>query len=215
MAVENLQPKKLDPGQKVGFVLLVVFGLLTISLGVLQMRNNIYNPFIIRPKTSGSQAFLDEAARLQQTDTDQDDLSDYEELNFFGTSAYLPDTDSDGLADKAEIEAGTDPLCPEGKKCEVELAGPEEEVAPESPVLASESGLDFLNILADAAAFAEGNEADAAQLSPDLEAVRQSPELLRQLLLSTGQITKEQLDQVSDEQLLELAESLEPVTSNQ
>ena len=208
MAVENLQPKKLDPGQKVGFVLLVVFGLLTVSLGVLQMRNTIYNQFIIRPKMSGSQAFLDEAVRLQQTDTDQDGLSDYEELNFFGTSAYLPDTDSDGLADKAEIEAGTDPLCPEGKKCEVELIGPEEEGAPESPVLASESGLDFLNILADAAAFAEGNEADAAQLSLDLEAVRQSPELLRQMLLSTGQITKEQLDQVSDEQLLELAESL-------
>lgn len=210
MTAVNQKTKKFDSGQKVGFALLIVFGILTVSLGILQMRNTIYNPFIIRPaRNAGSQAFLDEAARLQQTDTDYDTLSDYEELNFFLTSSYLPDTDSDGINDNIEIEQGTDPLCPEGKKCEVELAGPTEELAPESPILENGTGADLLDLLAESALFAQDEQATSeSQVSLDLEAVVKSPELLRQLLLSTGQITKEQLDQVSDEKLLELAESL-------
>ena len=60
---------------------------------------------------------LDETTRLQQIDTDQDGIHDYEELNFYQTSPYLPDTDSDGISDKDEIDQGSDPLCPEGGQC--------------------------------------------------------------------------------------------------
>ena len=39
---------------------------------------------------------LDETIRLQRIDTDRDTITDYQELNFYSTSPYLPDTDSDG-----------------------------------------------------------------------------------------------------------------------
>lgn len=50
-------------------------------------------------------------------DTDGDGLTDYDEVNRYNTSAYLEDSDSDGINDKAEIELGQDPNCPKGKIC--------------------------------------------------------------------------------------------------
>ena len=42
-------------------------------------------------------------------DTDNDMISDIEELFIFNTNPNDPDTDGDGLDDKEEIELGTDP----------------------------------------------------------------------------------------------------------
>ena len=43
-------------------------------------------------------------------DDDNDGLSDIEETGTYGTDALLEDTDSDGVNDGLEVEAGTDPL---------------------------------------------------------------------------------------------------------
>jgi len=43
-------------------------------------------------------------------DTDNDRLSDYEEVNTYGTDPIKADTDSDGVKDGQEIEYNTDPL---------------------------------------------------------------------------------------------------------
>lgn len=45
-------------------------------------------------------------------DTDQDGLSDYDELYIYSTSPYLMDSDSDEITDKQEVDEGTDPNCP-------------------------------------------------------------------------------------------------------
>lgn len=215
MESENYKIKKLSPGQKVGFVLLMVFGILTVSMGFMQMRNTIYNPFVIKPiNRLNSQAFLDESVRLQQMDTDKDTLSDYEELEFYNTSPYLPDTDSDGIADNIEIENGTDPLCPEGGNCEIFLDAdtPQEEVSAESSIVESSGVGDFMDLLANSVSVAEQAPEELAsnseQISIDIEALMKSPELLRQLLLSTGQITEAQLVGVSDEELLSLVKEI-------
>src|SRR3989338_8866441 len=129
---------RLSKQQKTGFVLLLVFGVLAIGLGLLQMRNTIYSPFVVRADDDASpsvSAFFDENTRLQQIDTDQDGLNDYEEMNFYGTSAYLPDTDSDGIEDKTEIEEGTDPLCPESEQCPLQTE------TPPSPTTTPNTGL--------------------------------------------------------------------------
>ena len=215
MESENYQIRRLSSGQKVGFVLLMVFGILTISIGFMQMRNTIYNPFVIKPTgLLSSQIFMDEATKLQQLDTDNDTLSDYEELEFYNTSPYLPDTDSDGTDDNIEIENGTDPLCPEGQDCAIliDTGSPSEEFEADSPILESSGAADFLEILGDSATAAEqtpeGSSADQDQLSIELETLMSSPELLRQLLLSAGKITEEQLMGVTDVELLDLVKDL-------
>lgn len=43
-------------------------------------------------------------------DTDEDGLSDADEIQLYGTDPLLKDTDSDGVSDAKEIELGTDPL---------------------------------------------------------------------------------------------------------
>ena len=118
---EPIQEKKLSGSQKTGFVLLFIFALLTVGLSFLQIRNNIYNPFALQISQSDFDTLqslqYDENTKLQQIDTDQDGLTDYEEITFYNTSRYLPDTDSDGLTDYEEIKKGSDPLCPEGETC--------------------------------------------------------------------------------------------------
>ncbi len=45
-------------------------------------------------------------------DSDNDGLSDYEEVNIYGTDPYNPDTDGDGMSDGDEVKAGRNPKGP-------------------------------------------------------------------------------------------------------
>lgn len=56
-------------------------------------------------------------ATMKETDTDGDELTDYDETYIYGTSLYLADSDSDGFSDKEEILSGNDPNCAAGKIC--------------------------------------------------------------------------------------------------
>jgi len=66
-----------------------------------------------------------DAATLSLMDSDEDGLSDYEELAVYKTSPYIPDSDSDGISDSAEVKAGTDPNCPTGQTCQTNVAAME------------------------------------------------------------------------------------------
>ncbi len=44
-------------------------------------------------------------------------MEHYEEINFYLSSIYLKDTDSDGVDDKTEVDKGEDPNCPVGQEC--------------------------------------------------------------------------------------------------
>lgn len=50
---------------------------------------------------------------LNKSDTDEDGLSDGEEVHTYNTSATTADTDADGLRDALEIQHGTDPTDPD------------------------------------------------------------------------------------------------------
>jgi hypothetical protein len=65
-----------------------------------------------------SRSLLDqEDNQLRLQDSDEDGLSDYDELNVYATSAFVADTDSDGIIDAEEVRRGTDPNCPQGRTC--------------------------------------------------------------------------------------------------
>jgi hypothetical protein len=181
--------------QKTGVVLLFVFAFLAVGLGLLQLRNTIYGPFVIRPVKDVSPVllFADERTRLQKIDTDHDGLNDYEELEFYNTSPYLPDTDSDGAKDKEEIEAGTDPACAGGAVCETAEAVSSQGNSIVVPGVTQESGLGLL---------------EQAAGNVGIEALAGNPAVLRQLLLQSGKIQEEDLKKIDDATLLSIAKNL-------
>lgn len=103
--------------QKLTVSLFSILVLAVMSLGFWQIKINVLNPF--KPPVGGfEEVDLNTVLALDpDVDTDGDGLSDYDEINIYGTSPYLEDTDSDGISDYDEIMRGSDPLCPEGKNC--------------------------------------------------------------------------------------------------
>jgi len=207
---EPIQEKKLSGSQKTGFVLLFIFALLTVGLSFLQIRNNIYNPFALQISQSDFDTLqslqYDENTKLQQIDTDQDGLTDYEEITFYNTSRYLPDTDSDGLTDYEEIKKGSDPLCPEGETClaDVSAAATSTQTGV-SPLMADILSPDEILINGQQQLDTSTVETNT---STEIGAVITDPNVLREMLVDTGKVTMEDLQNIDDDTLLQLAKEI-------
>jgi len=123
---EHEKPQQLEKGQKIAAISLAVFGVFIMIVWMAQFKNNLVSPLdssrksnneiqqeavCIGPECAG------EDENLRFKDTDQDGLTDYDEINIYKTSPYLEDSDSDGLSDSAEISSEEDPNCPVGRDC--------------------------------------------------------------------------------------------------
>lgn len=113
--------------------LLVFVGIVAISLSIIQLNGAIESPFKPKKSSQKSNNTLnlnasedDQLVQLKNKDTDKDGLNDFDELYVYKTSPYVKDSDSDGRIDKAEIDTGTDPNCPEGKACQGATTNPTE-----------------------------------------------------------------------------------------
>lgn len=155
---------------------LIGFSIFALAVGYFQIRGSIYKPFV-RPK---KMARIDQAtviARLQEQDTDEDGLSDFDESYIHGTSIYLPDSDSDGFSDKEEIEAKSNPLNA--------LSTPYNKIV-------AESNLEEQIVSLDTQSSKSGGPLSA------------SAQEIRDLLVNQGGLDREAVDKIDDKTLLEL-----------
>jgi len=213
--MDNEQNKVgLTKEQKTGVVLLLVFALIVVGLGFLQMRNTIYGPFVLRlPDTPADYqlAFSDEATRSKMIDTDHDGLTDYDELNSYGTSPYIPDTDSDGIDDKTEIDQGTDPNCPEGQECAVAEAVATSTTDVVDNLL-PDQGVGTASIMANSASTLGTGVNAQPNTDVDVNSLLKDPAQLREMVRQSGALTEEQLAKIDDATLMRVfAESAKTI----
>jgi hypothetical protein len=90
----------------VGFILFAIFILV---FGYFSIKNKIEGPFQVA-KQNSEVTEADVRRILAVKDTDQDGLTDEQEIFTYYTSIYLADSDSDGYNDKGEVDAGSDPI---------------------------------------------------------------------------------------------------------
>lgn len=182
--------------QKAAIVVLALFGVSAVVLWGAQFKNNLGRRDPLPRQAEAGAAAGTEEARLRGQDTDQDGLSDYEELQFYKTSPYIQDTDSDGASDFEELQAGDDPNCPEGTQCAAtddENADADEVPPAAAPSVVAPARESNTNPSA-------SQNADVAALEAILSGQGDAGEL-RALLIEAG-MNRETLDAFSDEQLV-------------
>ena len=72
---------KFSNEQKIGLGLLLIFALVSVSLGMLQIRNRLYKPFALNNSVPGG--LLEEVNTIEALrfrDTDFDGLNDFDEM---------------------------------------------------------------------------------------------------------------------------------------
>jgi len=191
--------KNLDKNQKLALISLTFFGICLIGLWGYNLNNQIRGPF--NPKVSAADSAASDTTqtsddKLKRQDTDGDGLSDYDEINVYHTSPYIADSDSDGIPDGVEVAQGTNPNCPQGKDCSAAAIV----AAPVSTSTAISEPASTDNSILSSGASTASSSADAlsnALLSGKLDAAT-----LRQVLINSGQVSKTDLDKISDADLL-------------
>lgn len=202
-SIRNKKP--LGSGQRLLAIVLVLSTIIVFIFGLWQVKRSIQIPFeqtedlkedlSINEVSSQNQDILIE---MQNKDTDEDGLNDYEEFYIYKTSPYLADSDSDNINDKEEIESGSDPTCQEGKNCGVlnpnsinnedqnDIQEEENNIAPED----KNTEIDLFNI----------NDLSKINSSVSDLFEELSVSEIRELLKETG-MPSEILDSFTDEQL--------------
>lgn len=178
----------LSKNQKLALFGLAVFAIFIIGLWALTLKQQINAPLAQNSLKGADQSaiFEDEEEKQKKEDTDGDGLSDWDELNIYKTSPYIFDSDSDGLSDGAEIMSNTDPNCPQGKICST--------ASQDSPAAETEDSAGDFQALED-----DSDPADlSALLAGQLDAAS-----LRKILLDSGSVAKEDLEKISDAELLQ------------
>lgn len=142
--------RRLWDNPKLLYRAVIILLLAGLFYGFWQLPHTISGPFVRNQavKSSVEQEVNDELAeitKLRSRDADSDGLSDYDELYVYGTSPYLEDTDSDGYADKTEIQTGNNPNCPAGQKCLATVADTAESQVTTEPSFPDTNPLDVSN----------------------------------------------------------------------
>jgi len=170
-------------------------------------------------------------ASLKETDTDHDGLTDYQELYQYHTSMFLEDTDSDGYSDYDEIMNGEEALCPAGERCnilnfitpETKLADIVQEVTIDADLSIQDATLrEFRQFLLDNGISQENvDELSDIDLLAIFQVIQENqitppeewedsitPEEVRSFLLSQTNVDHNDVNDLTDEDLLDIAKTL-------
>ena len=200
--VTTREPRALTTEQKVAFGLLLFLGFGGIFLGFKSFGANINRPFdlqianylSVEKFTTSSQREAEELEASKNRDTDQDGLTDYDELSIYKTSPYLLDSDSDTFDDKTEIFSNNDPNCPKGSTCDESTGN--EAVAEKDP----SAGL--AGAFGDAASILSSSDVDFKNPEDVKQFFQKATiEEIRAALLKSG-VSQDALDKLDDETLM-------------
>ena len=174
---------------------LSLIGVAALSLGFVQFKKNLSNPFSsfvpIGEEIAKASQILDnsqDVQALRNKDSDQDGLSDYEEIYIYHTNPYNKDSDGDSFTDQQEINSSNDPNCPVGKVCEKKIN------TPETPTIGSSEGA------------SGGNTANISTnplLQSNFDIASVPADTLRQYLRQSG-VSEEALSSLDDATLKQL-----------
>lgn len=187
MNTDNQTPgfRAMPRPQKTAVIILAILGLAVIIFWAWQFSYQLRQPFNLG--TSGQPSAETTAIDWHNIDSDNDGLSDYDEINVYYTSPYLEDSDSDGLFDLKEIQQGTDPNCPEGQDCAAST------VVASSTVNQASGDIPVAN--------PNGNTITDTSTLQNIISGKIDAATLRQLLIQNG-ADKDVLDKISDEDLM-------------
>ena len=230
---ENLQSQNnsldnskniLNKSQKIALVFLSIFSLLIIIFWMIQLNNNLQSNTLTQVlKEKGKEEIIDSECNSpeclakkeeekKQMDSDEDGISDWDEENVYQTSPYLPDSDSDGVDDKVEIVNNQDPNCPKGKTCDNDITDADlvdNNIV--NPVL--DTSLGDISSVQNNLMQNQNQQVDISKLSDsqkqDLIKLLETEDLtpLRQTLIQSG-VAQEELDKISDEDLINLYKNI-------
>lgn len=180
--------------QKIASLFLVIFGVFLISFSFFQLNNKIRDPFKLE-NSNNNEITQEEKinfhlAVLENMDTDKDGLSDYEEIYVYDISPYLEDTDSDGLSDFEEIQRGSDPNCTEGEDCSI--IGNIQTTIDENK--------EYTDVYDNNDVEITGDKTIDDALVDTIISGEVNVAVLRELMLANG-FSQEELDQITDEDL--------------
>ena len=182
--------------QTIALAVLAALAILILVFWIWQIKSHISRPFAYEQE---NQEILGADSSnlilvLQSQDTDGDGLSDYDEIYIYGTSPYLEDTDGDGISDYDEIMRGSDPNCPAGQNCG---AGTIDELLSAPQIIDSSFNPYDLPVFEGGTESVIDEDTAVQVLSGEIDAAT-----LRRLLISTGVASSEEINQISDEDLL-------------
>ena len=217
---------QLETGQKSFFVIFLFCAVGALVFAYLNVREGVYAPFRVSIKDIQAKKDLlkdpaEEQIKLaKRIDTDGDGLSDWEEENVYHTSPYLWSTAGDNVPDNVKLAMGENPLCKLGEPCTPQAMSfnlptttfPLADITPPD-VRASLSDI----VMGDSQVGENIRQAaDEAGVNLDTtDMIPRDAALLRQALLQTGQVTAEQLDKVTDDQLLKYFDEAKVEVQNQ